>query len=143
MNDRQSILIHVYQEHATQARQHERHRERLTILFVAIAAVIFLASNNIKHPLPSSLLIVVGIFGAVFCRKHYERNRFHSAMMRGIFGKMDHPLLGEIEYLSKQANEVISQEFREVCHWPLHYFYELLNGMIAVFGVVLLGLYFW
>ncbi|HTG33085.1 MAG TPA: hypothetical protein VLB76_09155 [Thermoanaerobaculia bacterium] len=94
MPNKLEALWNFYTEHANQARQHEDQRERMTALLVALAGIIvgFLTQDKIGREfrlLASGVLIVLGIFGWLFSLKHYERNRYHSAILGSIRDEVD------------------------------------------------------
>jgi hypothetical protein len=89
-----SDLEMYYNEHAAQARQHEGQRERMTSIILAIGGTLVgLITYSELSPwsLPAAFTItLLGAFGFVFAGKHYERFRFHSAIMGAIRDEMDH-----------------------------------------------------
>src|SRR4026207_1895475 len=81
MADRSDFLWGMYQEHTTQGRHHESQRASLTnyIIVVAGGLVAFIANRDVtkvKWPI-ATFLIIIGLFGAFFTAKQYERFRFH------------------------------------------------------------------
>jgi hypothetical protein len=75
------ILWGMYQEHCTQGRHHEDQRASVTNLIIALASAMvgLLAFKDLSRnawPLPCTL-ILLGLFGALFSLKHYERFRYH------------------------------------------------------------------
>jgi hypothetical protein len=78
-------LLHYYDEHAEQARQHETLRATATSMIGAImAGVVALTGIGglTRADIPSGILIVMlGIIGTAISLKHYERNRLHTEIM--------------------------------------------------------------
>jgi hypothetical protein len=80
MNDRE-LLWKLYEDNRLQARHHETLRATGTALLAAGAGVVMTAIvENGKTPsdLPLSIfLMLIGLFGVLFCWKEYERTRLH------------------------------------------------------------------
>jgi len=78
-------LWHYYDEHATQARQHENMRATVTSTLAGIAAaVVGLAGVGglTVADLPAGLVVIVlSGLGVALSIKHYERNRFHTKVL--------------------------------------------------------------
>ena len=81
--DKNEILWKLYEDNRNYARFHELQRSTATNLILAVSAgliglVTFDKNINLLD-LPSVLFLdVLGIFGAIFSAKHYERARLHS-----------------------------------------------------------------
>ena len=78
-------LWRFYEEHAAQARQHEDLRGTVTSILTAIAAAVVGPSGLgglDNSDIPAGLVVVIlsGV-GVALSIKHYERNRFHSAVL--------------------------------------------------------------
>jgi hypothetical protein len=86
-------LQDYYNEQASQARQHEDHRERMTNIILSINGVLvgFITFSNLSiWSLSASLSIIfLGIYGFLFSGKHYERFRYHNSIMGAIKKEMD------------------------------------------------------
>ena len=88
----ETILLAIYNENATQARQHELFRQAITAVVGGIAGAVIGTSVKegpalLKSPLLSvggAFLMIVGVFGLLATVKHYERNRMHIERMRQI-----------------------------------------------------------
>ena len=78
-------LWHFYDEHATQARQHETLRATVTGTLAAIAAAVVTSSGigglSMADIPAGFVLIVVGALGVALNVKHFERNRWHAEVM--------------------------------------------------------------
>ena len=78
-------LWHFYDEHATQARQHETLRATVTGTLAAIAAAVVTLSGigglSMADIPAGAVLIVVGALGVALNVKHFERNRWHAEVM--------------------------------------------------------------
>jgi hypothetical protein len=86
-------LQSFYDEHAQQARQHEDQRERATNILLSIAGIlvglITFADLSMSSLAASLTLIALGIFGFFFNGKHYERFKFHTAIMACVRAEID------------------------------------------------------
>ena len=82
------VLWKMYQEHCTQGRHHETQRSTVISTLLAISAAVIgviTLDRNIVYPadLPLSVtLIFIGVFGAGFSMKHYERFSLHMERAR-------------------------------------------------------------
>ncbi|NQU34129.1 MAG: hypothetical protein HQ521_12925 [Bacteroidetes bacterium] len=107
--DSDELHWRMYNDHVTQARQHEDQRERMTtlIVVVAAAAMAFISQNGLEYyDLVLSLpLIILGAFGARFSFKHYERNRMHVKIASGYLRSIDNEIYSIREEQEKQHNE--------------------------------------
>lgn len=87
-------LQFYYDEHATQARQHENQRERMTNIILALSGVLLSVVTFGKlsiWTLPASIgMGLLGLYGWIFARKHYERNRYHVAILGEIRREMSY-----------------------------------------------------
>jgi hypothetical protein len=79
-------LWHFYDEHAAQARQHEDLRATVTSILAGFAAAVvgFAGIGGLEpSDVPAGLVVIVlGVLGALLSLKHYERNRFHTKVMK-------------------------------------------------------------
>lgn len=87
-NDTIPGLWRYYEEHASQARQHENLRATVTSILSSIAAaVVGLASLGglDRADLPAGIVVVVlALLGVALSLKHYERNRLHTRILAAI-----------------------------------------------------------
>jgi hypothetical protein len=81
-------LWRFYEEHASQARQHESLRATVTSILSSIAAaVVALAGlGGLNHTdIPAGIVVVLlSSLGVGLSIKHYERNRFHTTIMGAV-----------------------------------------------------------
>jgi hypothetical protein len=86
MEESISDLWRFYDEHAAQARQHETLRAAVTTILAGFAATMvgIVTRDGFERAdiLPGALIIVIGLIGAALSLKHYERNRFHTTVLR-------------------------------------------------------------
>ena len=88
------LLLSMYNEQVAQARQHENLRAAATNLtFVAGSVLVSLLFKDgqpvVSSEAAAATLIGIGLFGALFSLKHYERNRFHVAIARRYRKKLE------------------------------------------------------
>jgi cytochrome c biogenesis protein CcdA len=81
-------LWRFYEEHASQARQHENLRATVTSILCSIAAAVValagLGGLN-RTDIPAGIVVVLLSFlGVGLGIKHYERNRFHTSIMGAV-----------------------------------------------------------
>lgn len=139
------VLWKMCEENYTQVRHHENQRSAVVsaILAVAVAAIgLITFDRSIAGPtdIPLALLlIVVGIFGAVFSMKHYERLRLHAERARRYRNALDRLLPGRpIKELKIEADLAIAADLPWLNGLQLHYWWLALNLAIAAIGGVLL-----
>src|SRR5437868_4603714 len=76
------VLWKMYEENVTEGRHHETQRATVTNLVIAIAAAVLglvtydKAITHLDLPL-TIFLVFLGVFGAAFSSKYYERFRLH------------------------------------------------------------------
>jgi hypothetical protein len=84
--EKSDFLLAMYQEHTTHGRHHETQRAGATNLIIVVSGGIlaFIANKGItKDTWPlAAFLFILGLFGALFSAKHYERYCYHRAHMR-------------------------------------------------------------
>lgn len=160
-----NALENYYNEHAEQARQHESHREKMTNIILGVAGVLIglitfteLALTSIPAALT---LIALGIFGYLFAGKHYERNRFHTTIMKHVRSEIDR-CNSDADAVPAALSELRAsgeKEHYEKFKWPrfrgtrsqpqstatswiarqrLHPFWEAIHILIACVGLALL-----
>jgi len=86
-------LWHFYDEHATQARQHESLRATVTGTLAAIAAAVMALAGIgglSAADIPAGLIVVlVGVLGVALNLKHFERNRWHADVMWAVQAEIE------------------------------------------------------
>ncbi|OUL33516.1 hypothetical protein BV372_16015 [Nostoc sp. T09] len=136
--DKDQLYWGMYQEHVTQARQHENQRERMTSLVVGIttAALAFAAQNGLTWTdlLLTVPLIPLGIFGAQFCRKHYERNRYHVSVSAAYLKNID-PSIYETRDRTKNIHDQ-DDKYKHIVPKRLNIFWERLHYAVAILGIL-------
>jgi hypothetical protein len=82
-------------------------------------------------------VVVLGIYGAVFSRKHYERNRFHTTIMAGFRDALEASLTGApLRSIRDAAEKKHNARFPWLSGWRLHLFWDGLSVAVAVAGLV-------
>ena len=153
-----------YDEHSTQARQHEGQREAMTNIILGVTGLLVgLVTFGDFSPwaLPAALTVLaLGVYGFFFSGKHYERFKFHTTIMKKIRAEMDR-LEGTPDAkpraLADLRDEGEKDHYAEFV-WPklrgtasprqagatswiarqrLHVFWEGIHLLIAVLGLAL------
>jgi hypothetical protein len=140
------VLWGMYQEHCTQGRHHEDQRSTTTNLNVALAGGVaaFVSAKGYAGelwPLPM-MVIAIGIFGALFSLKQYERFRFHMKCA-GEYRDALEVLLPSTQ-LCKHRLDAESKHRQErryvIVRWVhLFAFWIILNLLIAGIGIAILA----
>jgi hypothetical protein len=147
MTDDESSVVdalwRMYGEHCTHVRHHETQRSSVAAAFIAIAGALVGLITYDKEltvgDLPGTIFLLgVGIFGALFCAKQWERACKHTQRARHYRNKIDQLLTGvDIKSLKQKADEVHDREFPRLHKLRLHKFWIGLYLLIALLGFVL------
>jgi len=140
----------MYQEHTAHARQHEEQRERMTGAVAALGAVVVAVAttDNVDMRLPMVIagwmLVTLGVYGAVFSLKHYERYRQHVTYAAQYRAELER-LLPEIPKsgtaFRKSGRERHLRRrllFRALAAVRLHWLWSGLPLLIALGGALLI-----
>lgn len=137
-------LWKLYSENVAQARHHEAQRSTVVGLILAISTGILgviALDKGIKPPIDTALallLVLLGLFGATFSFKHYERFRLHMRRARGYREALDSTLAGRpLRAIKKAADEEIAAAFPVFSRLRLHHWWVALNLMISTVGLSL------
>ena len=134
--DKDQLYWGMYQEHVTQARQHEDQRERMTALVVGIttAALAFAAQDGLtwNDLLLTVPLITLGFFGRKFSKKHYERNRLHVKIATEYVKAID----PNIYDLRDKAEATHKLKHNHIFEQRLYVFWEQLHYAVSMLGIL-------
>jgi hypothetical protein len=144
MNDDRQFLMTLYQDDCTQARHHETQRSTVANIVLAVSAALigFATYDKTLSPadiVPSLLLVFLGVFGALFSAKQYERAKRHghrAAAYRTQIAAMTQG--ADILTLMKDADGKTQKAFPHLSRLRLHPFWIALNAFITVTGLVML-----
>lgn len=144
------VFLKMYQEHCTQGRHHETQRSTVISAVMAVsAAVIGIITFDMTVAAPADLplalfLVVLGVFGAGFSMKHYERFNLHMERARRHRDELDALLQGQpLRRMKEEADMAHRQDFPRMYKWRLHYWWLTLNLFVALVGVALLVIAIW
>jgi hypothetical protein len=143
MKDKTDFLWGMYQEHTTQGRHHEVQRATLTNIIIIVAGGIlaFVANNGVTRDkwVLAAFLIVIGLFGAFFSAKQYERFRFHVVAAGKYRKELERSIENSLTGIRESALARHKSEFLPlIVKLRLHYFWIGLHILIASLGIVLL-----
>jgi hypothetical protein len=145
-DERQALrtaLWNMCQEHYTQGRHHELQRSAVASTIVAIAAgitAVVTADEQVDvSDVPLTLtLVAIGLFGAGFSAKHYERFKLHMARAKAHRDALDALLEGRpLGDLKRAADARHRNKFGWMERIRLHYWWVALNLFVAGIGLVL------
>jgi hypothetical protein len=137
------VLWGLYQEHCDQGRHHENQRAAVTNVIIAIAAgVLGIASLDQsldKTDIPMTLFIVIlGLFGALLCAKHYERFEMHAERYRKYRDELEQLLPStKIRQLKEEADKKHNRRYPRLHKVRLFWLWVGIHLGIAVFGLAL------
>lgn len=157
-------LQSYYDEHAAQARKHEEQRERVTNIVLSIAGLLVglvtFANLQLWSLIAAGSVSLLGLYGFLFSGKHYERFKFHTAILQAVRKEIERtpndPDYGKAS-LSSLRESATNKHYQEFV-WPkfsgtndkaqetatswiarqrLHVFWEAVHLLIVVIGLAL------
>ena len=140
--DDHDILIKLYDENCNHSRHHENLRATMSNLIILVGTgllgLVTIDQHITKTALPLTLfLTLLGIFGALFSAKHYERLRLHRGRAHAILAELNKRFpSAHIQQLMQQADEANKTTFPLLSQWKLNHFWTLLHALIALIGLV-------
>ena len=149
MDDRLDGLWRYYDEHASQARQHEQLRAAVTSALVGVTgAMIALAGVGglTLADIPTGVAIVaIGGLGVLLSLKHYEQNRFHTTVMGETRKEIDALARSgsggrSTADIRRQAKRDHSDEHKWLSKLRLHGLWAALPGGLALLGLIVIVL---
>ncbi|MBY3211776.1 hypothetical protein [Rhizobium laguerreae] len=148
MNDEDKLKAEIfwklYSEHCVQGRHHETQRSTVIGVILAVAAAMTgiatfdEALGGATDTAISCFLIFLGLFGAGFSLKHYERFNLHMQRARHYRDALDDLIPGKpIAVLKDQADKLQKVEFPIMSKWRLYYWWVALNFAVSLLGIAL------
>lgn len=143
MASESELLLSLYLDDIAYARHHEDLRSMVTNLIIVVGAALggIIGFDGIINgsDIPAAVfLIIVGICGAVFCYKHYERFHSHYARARELRKKLDTISgLGILE-MKARADEKHRQEFPRAHRLSVGWLWTAFPLSVSVLGVLVL-----
>lgn len=140
---RAELLWRLYADNREYARSHEAQRSSAASLIVAISAgLLGLATFDQEigaSDLPLTLFLsAIGVFGAVFSSKHYERTRLHLNRAKQYLGRLDVLFpLDEIIRLQQLGDTTNAENFPRLSRLRLNTLWNALYLSISLIGVTL------
>jgi len=143
MKDISDFLWGMYQEHTSQGRHHETQRASVTnfIIIVATASLGFIANRGVSRDqwTFALFLIIIGLFGALFSAKQYERFRYHMEYARKYREVLENLLNNGLTNIRSQAKlDHRKKHSSFLVNLHLHFFWTLFHLLISAIGVILL-----
>jgi hypothetical protein len=145
MNDDIEILWNLYKDNIEQGRLHEGFRATMLQINLALAAaVITLISSDkivfVRWPL-SVFLIGLGIFGALFSAKQYERFELHMNRARAYRGELEARLTPPVGIgkLKSTADAATQSKHSFLFGRRLHSFWLGAHLLVLLLGLILLA----
>jgi len=174
-DDAKEILLTLISEHFTHLRHMETQRFSVSNLIILIAAATLTYTTHDKVDcadlFPAFLLSVLGLFGAVFCTKYYERATRHYVRIKFYRNKLDELFFDSqlLNALSNESNTAHSRTFAKsykrisrycrkrpalksykvikifkiIYRLKIHRLWVFLHTIILFIGLFLIGLIFY
>lgn len=143
MEDQAEVLWRMYNEHVTMGRHHETQRSSTSqIILVVVAALIgFFGSSRATHGstgLMAVFVISLGLFGALFSAKQYERAKFHM-LAAGLHRQALEARVGmNLSRIRTEAETAQALLFPRANAWRLNLFWIRLHLIVAFIGAAML-----
>jgi hypothetical protein len=149
LDDVKDVLLELHKEHYAQIRHYETQRSTVSNLLVIIAAALLAFITFDKSlawsDLPlTGMVTLVGLFGAAFCLKFYERATVNSYRVRGYRARLDAELFSSclVQPLIEEANEKQQEKFPNLYEGTLewvkvHRLWMVFHLLISILGLVL------
>jgi TctA family transporter len=149
--DQVELLWKLFDDNRQYAKHHENQRaSAANITMIVSAGILGLITFDRQlslSDLPLAMFqTLVGLFGAAFSAKHYERIRLHLYRAEQYLMKIDAlmPEVG-IAKLRAEANQKTATRFPRLSRLQLHWFWVVLHLFLAsvgaaIMGIILLGL---
>ena len=144
--DNSEVCLKLCQEYSAESRHHEQQRATVTGIFAALAtAILTIVSldNSINmSDLPAAIfLLVIGVFGCVFSYKEYERVFVCMERARQFRLALETVMPeSNILKIKKIADNKTKERFPKLHVWKLGLFWDFLNAMVGLFGILLIVL---
>lgn len=149
MKPEDEIMWRMYEEHCTHGRHHETLRATTSNILLAVAAGIIAVVTHGDTPLLieywplTTLLICIGLFGALFSAKYHERFCMHTERARQYRDALEVSLPAtQIRKLKTAADAISKAKFPKLFDLRLHRFWVALHLAVATLGVILTILLF-
>ncbi len=143
MADKTELLLALYLEDIAYARHHEDLRSTITNLILVIGAALagFVGFDNKinNSDIPAAIfLIIVGLVGAIFSYKHYERFHSHYARAREFRSSLDS--IGELNIgkMKAQADKKHRKQFPRAHRLSAGWLWTALPVAVSVLGLLVL-----
>lgn len=139
MADGNDVLLELWKEQREAKRHTEVQRAALTniIIIVVAAGLGFIADKGLRTSMlvVTLAMMVLGLYGAFFCLKFYERSEFHTEQARGLRKQM-YSGLG-LEAGLRETSDAQRERFRRMRKIRLYALWVALHCAIAAAGAAL------
>ena len=143
------VLLSLMEEHYRQIRHYDTQRSTVSNLLVIIAAAVLAfvtydkALTHSDLPL-TILLFVVGLFGASFCMKYFERATLHANRFRKYQEKLDEVVFDSklIQILRDETDQQHAKQFPKLTKGRLSWakvsrLWIIFHLLLALLGFIL------
>lgn len=137
------LLLALYLDDLAYARHHENLRSTITNLILVVGAalggLIGFDQAIDSSDIPAAVfLIIVGVLGAIFCYKHYERFHSHYARAREFRTKLDDLTGLEIIKMKELADEKHRDKFPRAHRLSVGWLWTAFPLSVSVLGILVL-----
>lgn len=144
--DKTDLLWGMYQENTTQARHHEGQRQAVTAIVISLAGalltIVGLDKTVTLADLPlSCFLVLLGLWGALFSAKQYERTTLHTERARRYRDALDESVPDAyLKVLKQQADDDHNKKWPWLHDTRLFWFWISIHLVVSLVGLLVAGL---
>lgn len=143
--DDKALLWHLYEDNRSQAQFHETQRINGTGLIGGGAAIIIsqisqdAAYTRADTPL-AVILVVIGLFGYLYCLKAYERMQLHLNRCREFLQMLDDmDTMHDLISVKNCADKATKKQFKFASKLKLRVFWQGIHILIAIAGLLIIA----
>jgi len=145
MQDESDFLWGMYQEHTAQGRHHEEQRATVTnfIIIVSGGVLAFITDKGLNKDqwFLAVFLIIIGLFGALFSLKQYQKFRFHMKVAKAYRNALEKKIKEDLADIRSTAKKNHEDEFPKLLvKIPLFTLWLSFHLLIVLLGLILLYL---
>jgi hypothetical protein len=139
---KRDALWRIFHEHLTQFRHYESQRSTIASVLVSLEAVLLSVITFDKSieasDLPLTIFVIfLGVFGALFSHKQYERSSLQYSRAKVCRDKIDSQIKGAIRAVLVDASKIHDEYFPGKFRPKVHQLWIVLYVLLALLGVIL------
>ena len=141
--DQNDFLWGLCKENLVYCRHHEQQREAVARLILIVASILLglvaLDNSLTAFDIPFGFFMtLLGIFGAVFTNKHYERFDHHYERFRYLRGELQSRLEVEVNAIQQMADQNTLARWPRLAQMGPNRFWRGFHICISIIGVAII-----